>query len=131
MQVPERRFETYSEADGSFLLLLDPGYYLFILDPPEGSGLPRTLLDGLTVDSAQVRQLRFADPLAVTGLISAAASQGAGASLAPGTDTGGSPIAGVKLEFYPADASAPASREPLVTGYSDAKGRYLLVLPSN
>jgi hypothetical protein len=130
VQVPERRFDTTSDADGAFSLLLDPGYYLFILSPPEGSGLPRTLLDGITVDSPQVRLLRFADPIALTGQISGAASQGTSGADNTGTDSGATPIPGIKLEFYSASGSGPASREPLATGYSDAEGRYLLVLPA-
>ena len=78
-----RRAQTYTEANGSFLLGLDEGEYILVAHPPDGSGLAAQIFDRFTVvfaardamiDPRPVPvnrgELMLSSPFAVTGFVS-------------------------------------------------------------
>jgi hypothetical protein len=129
-----RRWQTYTEADGSFLLPCDEGDYLLVAHPPDGSGLATQLFDRVTVifaprdgstdprpapisASSNGGILTLSSPFGVTGTV---------------FDSTGTHIAtaGVRaFARYTAGANIMLDVE-IARATSDAAGHYSLLLPS-
>jgi hypothetical protein len=144
--LPMRKFqaeEDLSEA-GLYRMSLDPGEYTLVVDALPGSGLPRLVERNLYISGeSQQRSFVMPVPAAITGLVlgtPAPVTEAAGASApsldqqAPEVQEDDEPIAGVLVELYDEteglaapDGSAPI---PLATGFTDAEGRFVLLVPA-
>ncbi len=133
-----RRTDSLTDQNGHYKLHLDPGQYTLQVDPPEGSGLPRTVIPNVYISTNHQRTLTFRDPVVIEGRI-----YGVPLPRAPSSDGGDSeepapygvqPASGVRVEFF-GDIAGRSSLGavlpiPLGVARTDATGRYHLILPS-
>ena len=145
--LPERRFITTTDAEGAYLLPLDPGQYRIIADPPVVSGLPRRIEHYVFVTSSVQRTILLDKPVVVSGTVEAyppidaagnveaeIAAGADGDSGAPRSITPTTPLLApdVKVEIYlhDPDAEPEDPLPPVAEGFTDDTGSYLLILPA-
>ena len=144
--LPERRFITTTDDEGSYHLRLDPGQYRLIADPPVISGLPRRIEHYVFVTSSEQRTIWLDIPVVVSGSVEAyppidalgqvekELSSTDGESPSPPTITPTTPLPApdVKVEIYLHDPDGDQEEAlPLVAeSFTDDDGHYLLVLPA-
>ena len=144
--LPTREYSTDSDESGRYVLRLDPGQYTLVVDAPLVAGLPRLVQREVYVGKSQQRSFEIPPPSAVSGTIvgygsvQAAASKSApasgGASPAPEVygDMEQGPMPGVRVEMYDKfdakDGTDGTMPIPVATGYTDAEGKFVLVVPA-
>jgi len=146
--LPERRFITTTDEEGGYLLRLDPGQYMVIVDPPVVSGLPRRIEHFVFVTSSEQRTIWLDKPVVVSGTVEAyppidelgrveleTAPGADGEPRIPLTITSTTPVPApdVKVEIYLHDPQADPDEalQPVAEGFTDDAGCYLLVLPAS
>jgi hypothetical protein len=113
-----------SDRDGSYQLMLDPGFYQFDYDPPAGAPVPRLTESRVTVTAG-------ANPARVVQMLPGALIKGA----VQGPDGAALPFASVRfLEVTCVSSDACFGRNrigPLLRGeaHTDADGTFRAVLP--
>ncbi|MBM4353318.1 MAG: hypothetical protein FJ109_05890 [Deltaproteobacteria bacterium] len=145
--LPTRKFQAEEDPDtpGLYRVSLDPGEYTLVVDPLPESGLPRFVERELFVSGAsQQRTFTVPPPAALTGLVLGTTAPIPQETKDAEVDLGGSepavnadvdqPISGVLVELYDEteglavpDGSAPI---PLASGFTDADGRFVLLVPA-
>lgn len=128
LPLPEHRFETRSDGYALYELWLDPGLYLLYVDPPDDMALPRLILEGVTVDMNQTRDLQLPLPALIRGRIEAAASQGGVEPAAP-NGNGAAGISSVRIEVFSAGSAGGKGTCALSQTWSGEDGSYALLIP--
>ena len=146
--LPSRKYLAVETEEGFYEFYLDEGTYTFVVDPPVESGLPRRIeRDNYVQGTSQQRVITVSPPAALTGLVygtlkpeQGEAESGGEGLAADSTEPGPEqyyqgPAVGVKVEMYdedeaesPADGLAPI---PVASGWTDADGRFVLIVPAN
>jgi hypothetical protein len=140
--LPARKYDTYSNDEGYYEILLDVGEYQILVEPPEETGLPRRLVRNVFVNGSHQRPLELAAPVAVTGMVQGYVLPAAVAVVpreegmpapAPAAPALG-PAEGVRVEFYDQTEGAREGEGvlpvPLAEAWTDADGRYVLIMPA-
>jgi hypothetical protein len=134
-----RRTDTVTDSSGSYRLFIDPGQYLLQVDPPERTGLPKTVIPNVYLATSQQRTLYVSSPTVLVGRVFGHLSPSSGTTAdaeGPGTGTpSASPVPGVRVEFY-GDVSGRSSQDtvtpvPLAHTRTDEDGGFVLVLPAD
>ena len=135
--LPYRSYDVFTNDQGDYEVLLDPGQYSIVIDPPAQLGLPRKLERNIFVSGSQQRSWEFALPVVVTGQVYGQVTADletdeAGSSGAPIPATVG-PAAEVRVELYDEvdgertpDGVAPI---PIAETWTDEEGHFFLLLP--
>ncbi len=134
-----RRTDTVTDSNGSYKLFVDPGQYLLQVDPPERTGLPKTVIPNVYLATSQQRTLYVSSPTVLAGrvfghLVPSGETTANAESPAAGSPFA-SPVAGVRVEFY-GDVSGRSSQDtvtpvPLAHARTDENGGFVLVLPAD
>jgi hypothetical protein len=113
-------FSTPTKVDGMWNVVADPGRYRVEVVPPPDTGLPRKIVQ-LDLEGSDhevpLPPIQISPPLQVVGTVHGAPPGGSDA-----------PVAGATVSFFSLDA---AGKHTVFLGSSltDAKGRYLAILP--
>ncbi len=145
--LPSRKFQAEEdlESAGLYRMSLDPGEYTLVVDPAPDTGLARLVERNLFISGdSQQRSFVLPPPAALTGLVvgtpapdvevSGAAASTADPEYQAPEEVGDQPIPGVLVELYDEmeglaqpDGSAPI---PIASGFTDAAGRFVLLVPA-